>query len=84
MTGRHYNIAGIDPGLQGALCVLSPEGAVLDLLDLPIITVNTKPARTELDEPRIRDMLMEWNIRQSFMEKAQPMPKQGLSSPPPN
>ena len=79
MITRH-NIAGIDPGLQGALCILSEEGTVLDLLDLPAIVVRAKPRKVELDEPRIRDILMEWNIRHCFMEKAQAMPKQGISS----
>ena len=65
------NIAAFDVGLSGALCIMSPEGRIVDLLDMPVISVGKSH---ELDEPRIRDILKEWEIRHCFIEKAQSMP----------
>ena len=77
MTG---NVAGIDPGLEGALCVMKRDGTVLDLLDLPAIVMRAKPRKVELDEPRIRDILTEWEVGHCYLERAQAMPKQGIVS----
>lgn len=44
---------GIDPGLEGALCLLSAEGAIVGLYDMPIL----KGKRSSLDEGALVEML---------------------------
>ena len=41
---------GIDPGLRGAVAVLGPDGVLLALYDVPILTLSTsRGSRTGYD-----------------------------------
>jgi len=78
------NHAGIDVGVSGAICIQNDKGKILDLLDMPCIvsilgkTVkgNDKKKR-DLDGPRIKDLLREWEVMHCFIEKAHVMPSDG-------
>lgn len=61
------SVLGIDPGQSGGLCLL-PD-------DLTDIQIQVMPSPHELCA-----LLVEWRPKHVFLEKAQAMPKQGVSS----
>ena len=68
------SIAGIDNGVTGAIAILdSVDMHIVDVIDMPIID-------KVLDERRICDFLIEWEVRHVYLEKAQSMPGQGIVS----
>ena len=71
-------IIGIDPGMSGAIAMLAvPEFKVIFLEDLPIVEVG---GRRELELVEIRDWLEDSRPEHVFIEKAQAMPGQGITS----
>lgn len=76
MFKTYTSYAGIDPGFSGAIAIIDHEGNPIELIDMPII----KAAKTELDEGRIRQTLSGFDIGHTFIERAQSMPGQGISS----
>lgn len=70
-------VAGIDVGFSGAICILSPKGVIEELADMPVLTVGSK---RELDEVGVRQILTRFEPIHAFIEKAQVMPGQGISS----
>ena len=71
------NIAGIDNGFSGAIAVLDGDGKILFLEDMPIIKAGKK---VEINEAHVAAILKVHNVRHCFIEKAQSMPGQGISS----
>lgn len=68
------NIAGIDPGLVGAIAVMdSDDKRLVDSCSMPII-------EREVDTGTLLDILTDWHVTHVFMEKAQAMPRQGVVS----
>jgi crossover junction endodeoxyribonuclease RuvC len=77
------NIAGIDPGIAGAIAVLDQQGQVLLVEDLPVHHVsrsNSKRLRGELDLHGIVELLTRRHIAHAFVEQVNSMPKQGVVS----
>lgn len=76
-------IAGIDPGLAGAIAVLN-NGEVVLLDDMPVhIVVSGKAKRAELDLGGLRDLLDGNALAQLdhvVIEAVHAMPKQGVTS----
>ena len=70
-------ILGIDPGLDGGFAGIFPEGAVLAC---PIQTITIKASKREYDIPAIVRFIKQVNPGHVFIEKAQAMPGQGVSS----
>jgi Holliday junction resolvasome RuvABC endonuclease subunit len=77
LQGLGTTSCGIDPGFSGALAVVSAEGKVLALEDMPVIKVGS---RRELNEPAIKDFLKQHQIAAVALEKSQTMPGQGVAS----
>jgi crossover junction endodeoxyribonuclease RuvC len=74
---------GIDPGFSGAICILDENGNIELLEDMPVLRIGSKQ---ELDERRLCGWIEEYSADPAgysihcFIEKAQPMPGQGISS----
>ena len=77
LQGKGTTSCGIDPGFSGALAVVSEEGEVLGLEDMPVLKVGS---RRELNEPAIKDFLKRHKIATVALEKSQTMPGQGIAS----
>ena len=77
LQGKGTTSGGIDPGFSGALAVVSEEGEVLGLEDMPVLKVGS---RRELNEPAIKDFLKRHKIATVALEKSQTMPGQGIAS----
>jgi crossover junction endodeoxyribonuclease RuvC len=74
-------IAGIDPGLSGAVCIFDVEKGALTILDMPTVEVETgKTAKRRLSEPMLAELLRPHEIEHAALELVHAMPKQGVSS----
>jgi crossover junction endodeoxyribonuclease RuvC len=74
---------GIDPGLSGALAVLTADGALEGLYDVPTLTLRTsRGSRQEYDVPGLVAFLAPYRGPQTHVviEEAQAMPGQGTRS----
>lgn len=64
---------GIDPGLKGGICGVDKTGNLCILEAMPTIS-------SEIDLIEIERLLSGHTVRHVIMEKAQAMPRQGVSS----
>lgn len=69
------NVAGIDPGLTGAVAVLNDDkgSKLIDVCNMPV-------TNKEIDVVALIDVLQDWGVKHVYLEKAQAMPKQGVVS----
>ena len=74
-------IAGIDPGLSGAVCIFDVEKGTLTILDMPTVEVQSgKTVKRRLSEPMLAELLRPHEIDHVALEQVSAMPKQGVSS----
>ena len=75
-------IAGIDPGLSGAIALLDAEsGGVIDCVDMPTHQLlRGGKAKRELDAHALAGMIGRDRIGHCFIEAVSSMPGQGVSS----
>ncbi len=77
-------ILGIDPGLTGAVAVLDGEGKLLDVYDMPVITMKVgKSIKRRLDARGLAVYVkrqMDSAPCYAYVEQVGAMPKQGVSS----
>ena len=77
------HVVGIDPGLAGAVAVLTSDGTLEALYDVPTLTVRTsRGLRQEYDVPGLVALLAPYTGPQTqvVIEAAQAMPGQGTRS----
>lgn len=65
-------ILGIDPGLQGALAWLRPDGECIDVADVPIL--NEGPRRKSIDAAALADLVRRHPARQAVIEAVHARP----------
>ena len=74
------NVAGIDPGLTGALAIID-ECRVIFVNDLPVHQIHAgKKTRAEPDLGTLREMLAELDVDHVFTEPVAARPGQGTVS----
>jgi len=74
-------IAGIDPGLSGAVCIFDVTAGTLTILDMPTVEVKSgKTVKRRLSEPMLAELLRPHEIDHAALEQVGAMPKQGVSS----
>ena len=79
-------IAGIDPGLHGALAVWDSEFALMDIRDLPVVRSQIKSSKTkrkvnrDIDAVALADLLRAMDVNLAYVELVHSMPKQGVVS----
>ncbi|MFH1022109.1 MAG: Holliday junction endonuclease [Planctomycetota bacterium] len=69
------HIIGIDPGLDGGLAAITPEG--LELAVMPVVAVGPK---REIDERALVEWIFWHRPGSIFIERVQAMPRQGVVS----
>ena len=74
-------IAGIDPGLSGAVALFGAvAGAVIDVADMPVLTLmRGSKAKREVDGHLLADLLAGAGIAHAYVENVGAMPGQGVS-----
>lgn len=74
-------VAGIDPGLSGAICIFDVDKGVLTILDMPTVEVKSgKSMKRRLSEPMLAELLRPHEIEHTALEQVGSMPGQGVSS----
>lgn len=78
----HAAYVGIDPGLSGALAIVEPVPAVVQVFDMPTLEIN---GRNRLDMHALLALLREWNmlhdIKGVLVEDVGAMPGQAFMFP---
>jgi crossover junction endodeoxyribonuclease RuvC len=69
-------IVGVDPGTTGALALLTDNGDLLDVLDMPSLADGTK-GRSTLNAPLLAEILAKWHAREAFCEYVGARPTDG-------
>jgi hypothetical protein len=68
---------GIDSGSKGALALLSPDGALLEVADMPIL--RDGPAnRPNVNAPLLAEIIYRWQATHAFAEYVGARPGEGL------
>lgn len=83
MIEPHNRILGVDPGLSGALALLSSDGAALSILDVPTTTRKVgKSLKRQIDPYALASWLELHRGRIAFamVEQVGAMPGQGVTS----
>lgn len=70
-------VIGIDPGLDGAVCIRHVGGILF--FDTPTLLTG-KGGQRCYDLAAMRDILVEWTSGIAFIERQQSMPGQGVAS----
>lgn len=69
-------IIGIDIGVRGALALLSPDGELLEIADMPIL--RDGPAnRPSVNPPLLASIFRRWGAQQAFVEFVAARPGEG-------
>lgn len=72
-------VAGIDPGISGAIAIIDTAGGEILLADdLPLL--KTQKGNNELNIPEIAATLRGYRIGEVKLEQVHAMPKQGVTS----
>ena len=60
-------VVGIDPGVTGALALLTANGDLIEVLDMPSLADGTK-GRSTVNAPLLAELLAKWHAREVFCE----------------
>ena len=69
-------VIGIDPGLAGALALLTSDGVLLDLDDMPVLA-DGAAGRRAINAPLLAARVRAWGAGQAFCELVGPRPGEG-------
>ncbi|RYB01415.1 hypothetical protein [Lichenibacterium ramalinae] len=69
-------VIGIDPGLGGALALLTSDGALVDLDDMPVLA-DGAAGRRAINAPLLAARVRAWGAGQAFCELVGPRPGEG-------
>ncbi len=69
-------IIGIDIGAGGALALLTPDGDLIEVADMPILRDGPKN-RPAVNAPLLADMLWKWHATEPFIEYVGSRPGEG-------
>lgn len=69
-------VIGTDPGLGGALALLTSDGALVDLDDMPVLQDGAAGRRT-INAPLLAARVRAWGAGQAFCELVGPRPGEG-------
>jgi crossover junction endodeoxyribonuclease RuvC len=70
------NVIGIDPGVVGALALISTAGALIDVADMPTLR-DGSGGRASVNAPLLAELLAKWHAREIVCEFVPARPKEG-------
>ena len=73
-------IAGIDPGLTGAIAMMDVRAISTILVDIIDVPITGSGAKQSVDVILLQEWIQRHGPRHAFLERAQAMPRQGSSS----
>ncbi len=69
-------ILGVDPGLGGALALLTAEGVLLDIADMPVLA-DGAAGRKAINAPLLAATVRAWGAGLAYVELVGPRPGEG-------
>jgi crossover junction endodeoxyribonuclease RuvC len=69
-------IIGVDPGVTGALALLSDKGELLEVTDMPSLADGTK-GRSTANAPLLAELMAKWRAREVYCEYVSARPTDG-------
>jgi crossover junction endodeoxyribonuclease RuvC len=69
-------ILGIDIGVSGALALLTPEGELVEVADMPVLADGAKGRKT-VNAPLLASIIYRWHATQAFVEYVGARPGEG-------
>ncbi len=69
-------VIGIDPGLGGALALLTSDGVLIDIDDMPVLA-DGAAGRRAINAPLLAARVRAWGAGQAFCELVGPRPGEG-------
>lgn len=67
------NRVGIDPGTTGALALIGPAGELLDVRDMPVVSIRINGStRDRVDAASVAELLREWAPGEAVIEAVNP------------
>lgn len=72
-------IAGIDPGISGAVAFLD-NGSLVEVVDMPVKKYGTKGNKRQVDCRELASVLQLYPVEVAIVESVHAMPAQGVSS----
>lgn len=74
-------VLGIDPGLKGAVAVLSAKGELVEVWDMPTLEMKVgKATKTRISPEVLAGELRNWQVTAAYMEGVSASPQMGVSS----
>jgi crossover junction endodeoxyribonuclease RuvC len=70
------NVIGIDPGVSGALALVTSDGGLLEVFDMPVLADGPAGRRT-VNAPLLAELLARWHAREVICEFVSARPKGG-------
>lgn len=70
------NLIGIDIGVRGALALISSNGELLAVEDMPVLNDGPK-GRPAVNAPLLADLVYRWHAGHAFVELVGARPKEG-------
>jgi hypothetical protein len=70
------NVIGIDPGISGALALLTHDGDLIDVADMPTLR-DGSAGRTAVNAPLLAELLARWHAREVICEFVSARPGEG-------
>lgn len=74
--GASRVVLGIDPGVSGAIAVMSPTGDLVDVFDMPILNDGSK-GRATVNAPLLASIIRETGATTAFVEFVGARPGEG-------
>ena len=69
-------VIGVDPGVTGALALLTDKGELIDVLDMPSLADGAK-GRSTVNAVLLADLMARWHAREVFCEFVSARPTDG-------
>jgi len=74
-------VLGIDPGLSGALAFLNTDTGMIEIEDMPTVTVmRNRKEKREVSAQLVSAIVIKRHVQAAFLEKVNAMAGQGVSS----
>jgi crossover junction endodeoxyribonuclease RuvC len=70
------HVVGIDPGIAGALALVSRAGDLIEVADMPILR-DGSAGRASVNAPLLADLLAQWHAQEIICEFVAARPKEG-------
>lgn len=74
-------VLGVDPGIHGAVAVLTADGKLVEVWDMPTLEVKVgKATKTRISPELLSQELRNWQAKAAYIEAVSASPQMGVTS----